>query len=41
MVEPPADEGAVRKGKAVQSGTVFDVLYQRSSALVRHAAPEE
>ena len=39
MAEPPADEGAVRKGKAVRSGTVFDVLYQRSSALVRHAAP--
>jgi len=40
MVEPPADEGAVRKGKAVRSGTVFDVLYQRSSALVRHSAPD-
>jgi hypothetical protein len=40
MVETPTDEGAVRKGKSVKSGSVFDVLYQRSSALVRHAAPE-
>ena len=39
MIETPIDEDAVIKGKAVRSGTVFDVLYQRSSALVRHSAP--